>query len=164
MKKIIALLLVICTCLSFSACFSKTESTQTEPTTKTIELNKDNIAEYLNMKMSVAESNYSRYARATVEFYPLQGGDFSNVEIVITTGISYSSEFDTGSERRYYIDRVEGAEIGGDIDYGGYLFDTTLKFKLPADGRYSVEFDIYWSDVDSLEMKYLKANGSFTPR
>ena len=153
MKKIIALLLVICTCLSFSACFSKTEPA-TEPTTKTIELNKDNISEYLNVKITEYKENNKR--RAKVEIYPLKAGDFSDTKVFLK--IQPSSGWNIW-------------EIPGE-KYEEYDKDTSTEYvvieiKLPANGMYEIDLGItnFVGGNDFLKKwEFQNVSGTFTPR
>ena len=164
MKKTILLILALCLCVGLCACGqSKEKNANTEPTKsktiETIELNNENISQYLNIKIGDVFESTSKgdfYDKCVIEIYPLQAGNFANVDVVleILTTFPY----------------VPKEAIGATLKCDDNNSETgTLTFKLPADGRYEIDVKLsdrgFHADNDDgiYECKFQVVSGTFTP-
>ena len=150
MKKAIVILLTLCLCVSLCACGNTKDIEPTEPTS--IELTSENISQYLNIKVN-EPTDESYYRWITFEIYPLQAGNFKNVEIELSLNVLHA----------YILNDATGAELKFTDEYPR---NGTVKFLLPADGRY--EFDLkvkclYGSDHPISKWEFNEIKGTFTP-
>lgn len=162
MKKIIALLLALCVCFSLCACGTTKNETPETTEPKAIELTTENISQYLNIVIgevieSTSEVNY--HDTAPIEIYPLQAGDFSNVEIELSIKI----------DREYVLEDAIGATLETEETESGWPRAGTLTFKLPADGRYKIDVKGWdwngWASSDDgiYACEITRVSGTFTP-
>lgn len=162
MKKIIALLFVLCMCFGLCACGTTKNETPETTEQKPIELTIENISQYLNIVIgevveSTSEVNY--YDTAPIEIYPLQAGDFSNVEIELSIKI----------DNEYVLKDAIGATLKTKETANSWPRTGTLTFKLPADGRYKIDVKVWnrngWASNDDgiYACEVTRVSGTFTP-
>ena len=142
MKKALSLFLVLIMCLSLCACGSDTDtdtksvSTEKEEN-KAIELTTENISEYLVIKYHYSDKELGpivAYASATVtiEIYPIKGGSFNNVNLILNTTIGNHWEV-AESDSSYKYLKTLNAEWSDDT----WKEMLITEIQLPADGKYT---------------------------
>ena len=147
MKKAIVILLTLCLCVSLCACGVKTDQSEESEESNVVTLNAENISQYLGMKIYEPEDDTMK-----IEFYPLQGGSFSSAQITVLFDELYPA----------YIEKIIGATFESEDKYPR---EGTIKFSLPADGRYEIELELWtaYGYADDMEFKLQDAAGIFTP-
>jgi len=135
-------------CFCLCACGKETEpgtEPETEPTSNVVELNSDNITQYLGMKIhKSSETSPTKWKK--IEFYPLQGGVFANAEVVLSCNLSPG-----------YILDIVGGEVEAEDER------SRITFLLPADGRYEIELQLNSHWYERIELDFQSASGTFTP-
>ena len=154
MKKIITLLLVLCMCFSLCACGTTKSETPETTELKSIELTTENISQYLNVVTDEFVWTSTWSGIKTIEFYPLQPGDFANVEIVLSIKVKNDIELHSAIGATL--------ETEGESEYIG-----TLTFKLPVDGRHKIDIALWeqWGGVYNgfFEYTFTSVSGTFIP-
>ena len=156
MEKIIALLLALCVCFSLCACGTTKNETPETTEPKSIELTTENISQYLNIVIGEVVDTGDSIDTTLIEFYPLQPGDFTNVEIVLS--IKVDNDFELSSAIGATLETEEESEHKG-----------TLTFKLPVDGRHKIDIKLWdrlgWGDTHDgiYEYTFTSVSGTFIP-
>ena len=143
MKRVVAILLILCLATSICAC----NTSEVEQSSNVVELNADNIDQYLGMKKYEPDDGSMK-----IEFYALQGGSFAKTQITIFFDKLYPA----------YIYSITGAEFKSEDEYAR---EGTITFSLPADGRYEIEIHFWdWYGYGkNMIFELSDATGTFTP-
>ena len=134
MKKWIALLLTAVLCLSLAACGGKENE---------VELTPENILDYLNIEITYEKTGKKNILGQpemveTITIYPVQGGSFKNVKLLIT---GFPKEWTAAS-----------SELGSSFAQNAGSFKPTLtKITLPSDGNYTCTHT-YYGDTGFAEL------------
>lgn len=149
MKKAISLFLALVLCLPLCACSGGSEAQSSK-----VELNEDNILDYLNIEITYTKTGDRNILgnpvmEQTIKIYPTRGGTFENVELLI---FEWCKDWVAESSEK------NASFAQSDNGY------TVTKIKLPSDGNYTCthKFDAEYglakmpSDSDSsMGWKYI---------
>lgn len=140
MKKWIALLLAAVMCLSLAACGGKDNG----DTTNEVELTTENILDYLNIEITYEKTDEKNILGQpemveTITIYPVQGGSFKNVKLLIT---GFPKEWTAKSSEL-------GSSFAQNAD-SSYK-PTLTKITLPSDGNY-ICTHTYYGDTGLAEL------------
>ena len=136
MKKWIALLLAAALCLSLGACSSKGNG----KTANEVELTTENILDYLNIEITYEKTGKISILGKpemveTITIYPVQGGSFKNVKLLIT-----------GFPKVWTADSSElGSSFSQNADSS--MKQTLTKITLPSNGNYTCTHTYYGDTV-----------------
>lgn len=156
MKKTISLLLALVMCLSLCACGNNTSTNDANPINteeeenNAIELTTENIAEYLVIKYhysdkEVASIGSNATATVTIEIYPVAGGSFNNVKLILNTSIGNHWKL-AESDSSYKYLKTLTAEWSDDT----WQEMLITEIQLPADGKYTETHTIQGNSVMEL--------------
>lgn len=154
MKKIISTLLVWAIILGLCAC-GPSEQTDNHTKNNAIALTKENISQYLAVKVTGPEPLGTNvwYEELFVEIYPLEAGSFSNVDLMLFIDLD-----------GYTMSLASGAQLYCKGYEGGML-----SFTIASDGRYQFKINVYengtsYSPSNIVEGYEIAAvSGTFTP-
>lgn len=159
MKKIIALLLVLCMCFSLCSC-GQDDKSSTETENRNVTLADGNISDFLNVRLipytATPEGKDYDVGYVKVEIYPIQPGNFANTMF----SLKFQLLPDTRFLRFHMIIDGEKYEV---LDENTFAVDILL----PSSGNY--EFVIYMSDEGAYRSEYFKkweyqnVSGTFIP-
>jgi hypothetical protein len=135
MKKWIALLLAAVLCLCLCACGGKDNG----DTTNEVELTTENILDYLNIEITYEKTGEKNVIGQpemveTITIYPVQGGSFKNVKLLIT---GFPKEWTAVSSEL-------GSSFAQNTDSS--FKPTMTKITLPSDGNYTCTHT-YYGDI-----------------
>ena len=150
MKRTISLILALVMCLSLCACGSSASTNDTNPTStkeennatestsqNAIELTTENIAEYLVIKYHYSDKEVASIgsfatATVTIEIYPVAGGSFNNVKLILNSSIGNHWKVAESDSSYKYLSTLT-AEWSDD----SWQEMLITEIQLPADGKYT---------------------------
>ena len=143
MKRIIAIILILCSSIGLCACDNSSRSNETESSSLT--LTNDIIKDLLNVKITHYWEDDDKFAK--VEIYPIQPGDFSSTKVSLKL---------VGGEG-FWLKDIDGEKFE-ELKWNEYTVDLLL----PVNGSYEFTVELVRGEIE--EYAFQNVTGTFIPR